>query len=285
MTDSANTDLQFRPLAAADLPAAADLSKRVGWPHRLEDWRFLAGTAVSLAVEAEGTLIGTAMGWHLGPGHFSVGMVIVDPDRQGGGIGRRLMDAILAEAQGRVVILNATDAGIGLYERLGFARAGRVQQHQGMATAPALPALGRDVRLRPVTAADADAIAALDRQATGLDRTAILRALATVGDAVLLEHGGRPVGFAFCRHFGRGQLVGPVIAPTLDAAKRLIGYWLSSRAGSFVRADVPEDSGLPEWLATLGLAPVAPVVPMVRGAAPAPKGPARVFGLIAQAIG
>ncbi len=28
------------PMVAADLPAAAGLSRAVGWPHRLEDWQF-----------------------------------------------------------------------------------------------------------------------------------------------------------------------------------------------------------------------------------------------------
>ncbi|MGE0724672.1 MAG: GNAT family N-acetyltransferase [Alphaproteobacteria bacterium] len=274
-------DPSIRPLTEGDLDEAVALSRAVGWPHRREDWQLLRATSTAFGLDHRGTLIGTAMAWTLGPRHLAVGMVIVAPDRQGGGRGRRLMDAALAVAGDRSVILNATDAGISLYERLGFRRTGTVQQHQGV-FAPEAPPPGH---VRPMRPDDRAAIVALDRVATGVDRAHILDALAAVAEGIVVEQSGAAVGFAFCRRFGRGHLIGPVVAPDAVSARLAIGRAASAHAGQFLRVDVPEDTGLGDWLAGLGLAPVAPVAPMVRGTPPAPDGAARTFALVAQAIG
>ncbi len=94
------------------------------------------------------------------------------------------------------------------------------------------------------------------------------------------------------RRFGRGDVIGPVVAPRSsdDArAKALIGYWLTRRDGEFVRIDVPSGSSLPAWLGEQGLKQVDTCSKMVRNApAAAHEGAADplvgLYGLVSQAM-
>jgi GNAT superfamily N-acetyltransferase len=281
----ARRNLTTRPLAAADLRMSHGLSQAVKWPHRLEDWEFVHRLGSGLAVDDAGILVGTGMYWLFGPDFASLGLVIVAPDRQGGGIGRQLMAGLLAGIGDRATLLNATEAGMPLYEKLGFRAIGRIQQHQGDAFAvPSESGLAGD-RIRPLAPEDHAAVAALDEQATGLPRARVLAALGEVAEAAVLERDGRSAGFAFCRRFVRGHVVGPVVAPDAAGARMLIAHWMAACRGSFLRIDAVEAAGLSGWLAGLGLTPVAPAVTMVRGKAPQPAASPRLFSIINQALG
>jgi GNAT superfamily N-acetyltransferase len=284
--DDASSSCLLRPLARSDLPAAQALSAAVGWPHRVEDWRFVHGFGFGLALEGSGGLLGTAMAWRYGSDASALGMVVVAPEHQGRGFGRRLLVATLDELGARRVLLHATEAGAPLYRRFGFqARGGVVRQHQGVAHSVGLAALRPGERIRAIGPGDLPALSALDAEATGLERGPAVAALLGVADGVVLERGGEAAGFALLRRFGRGHLVGPVVAPDAEGAKALIGHWLGSRCGQFLRIDVPEEAGLGAWLAGFGLVAVDTAVPMLRGEAPTPGRHARCFALISQALG
>ncbi|PHK95199.1 GNAT family N-acetyltransferase [Pseudoroseomonas rhizosphaerae] len=281
-----NPGLLLRPLAPADLPAAHALSAALRWPHRLEDWAFALALGEGLAAEREGRLVGTAMGWRHGPGFATLGSVIVDDAMQGRGIGRRLTQGVLDRlGEDCRVLLHATEAGAPLYRSLGFRPALEIRQHNGLARAPAEQAAPAGLTLRPVRPQDAGALVALDAEATGTPRAALLHAVLPLAEGVVLERGGMPAGFALIRPFGRGEVVGPVVAPGVEAARLLIGHWLAARAGRFLRLDVPAESGLGGWLAAHGLAEVGAVAGMVRGAAPRRRPDLANYALVSQALG
>lgn len=277
----AASSISLRPMTAADLPACHALSVTVGWAHRLADWRWMQGLGRGVVAEADGAIVGTTLWWLYGEAASSLGMVIVRPDRQGLGIGRRLVEAALAAIGDRSMGLIATDEGAPLYARLGFAVTGKVLQQQGTARAADPPRSG----LRPVRPNDIDALVALDQAAKGVPRPAAIAALADVGDGVALTEGERITGFAFCREAGLGRVIGPVAAPDTDGARALIGHWLARHAGTVLRVDTPAESGIGEWLAAHGLALAGTRTAMTRGALPGASGPARSFGLINQGLG
>ncbi|MGF1609358.1 MAG: GNAT family N-acetyltransferase [Kiloniellales bacterium] len=280
------SSLTILPMAPDHVPAAQALSTAVGWPYRVEDWAFVLGFGRGLVALDGETLVGTAVWCPLGAEAATLGMVIVAPDRQGRGLGQRLMDAALAEAGTRTVLLNATKEGLPLYLKMGFEPIGAVCQHQGttLATAPAQPPKG--TLLRSLQAIDLDAVIALDREACGLERTAMLRALAAAGVGLVFVVEGRMRGYAFYRRFGRGHVIGPVVAPGDEAAKLLIGTWIASHGTGFLRIDVPLASGLSGWLEAGGLPKVSEVVTMARGAPPATNSDSpRLFALASQSLG
>lgn len=275
----------LRPMTAADLAAAHALSARLHWPHRLADWQFNFEFGSGLVAERDGEFVGTAQAWLWGAQHATIGLVMVDPRCQGRRIGYRLMQALLAPLAGRSVLLHATAEGRGLYERLGFVRTGEVRQHQGAALPAPLVALAAGWRLRPADHSDAAALAALDTQARGMPRAALITALTNQADTVVLDHDGQARGFAMLRRFGRGLNLGPVVAPDADGAKALIAHLVGLNAGKFVRIDVDFDSGLTEWLESLGLLRVDAPTVMVRGEPPVLVEGVRLFGLVNQALG
>lgn len=272
-------------MTAADLEAAHALSLRVHWPHRLADWQFNFEFGHGLVAERDGELVGTALCWLWGAQYATLGLVIVDPRCQGRRVGYRLMEALLASLQGRDVLLHATPEGRGLYERLGFARTGEVRQHQGTALPAPLVALAPGWRLRPADHNDTATLAALDAQARGMPRVAMITALLGSADTVVLDHQAQARGFAMLRRFGRGLAIGPVVAPDADSAKALIAHLVGLNAGKFVRIDIDFDSGLTEWLEGLGLLRVDAPTVMVRGAAPGRVEGVRLFALVNQALG
>ena len=275
----------LRPMTAADLDAAHALSARLHWPHRLADWQFNFEFGSGLVAERDGEFVGTAQSWRWGERHATIGLVMVDPRCQGRRIGFHLMQALLTSLDGRSVLLHATAEGRGLYERLGFVRTGEVRQHQGAALPAPLVALDEGWRLRPADHSDTTALAALDAQARGMPRAALITALTNQADTVVLDHDGQACGFAMLRRFGRGLNLGPVVAPDAESAKALIAHLVGLNAGKFVRIDVDFDSGLTEWLESLGLLRVDAPTVMVRGEPPALVEGVRLFGLVNQALG
>ena len=275
----------LRPLTLADLPAARALSAAQGWPHREEDWRFVLALGEGVAVEQDGRLAGTALGWRYGPGFATLGLVIVSEAARGRGIGRALTTAVLDGLGSRTVLLNATSDGMPLYRSLGFVPGREVRQLQGasFSLAPVLPPSGH--RLRPLAPGDGAILAALDERATGMPRHALMEALLPVAEGMVLDRDGEAVGFALLRRFGHGQVIGPVVAPDEGGARALIAHGLSLRPGWFMRLDVPAETGLPGWLRGLGLEDAGPATGMARGAPPRPEGPVRRFALVSQALG
>lgn len=286
--------LRLRPTEPRDLDRLHALSVEAAWPHTRADWRFVSGFGRGIAAcDETGRIGGCALWWPCGEAAGSVGMVIVTPALQGRGTGRRMMRAILEEAGPRRLLLNATPDGRRLYEQEGFVATGTVRQHQGIASpspASPLPASplpeGSDGRVRPMTGADRDAVLALDAAASGADRSRMLDALAAEAPGHVIDHRGTVAGFAFTRAFGRGHLIGPLIAPDDDTAIALARPSLARHAGAFLRVDTPSAEGaFPAFLAASGLAPVAEALTMMRGGRSAPRGSARIQALAAQALG
>ena len=274
----------LRAMEPEDIDAATELSREQGWPHREEDWALFLEWGEGIVAELDGKLIGTIMAWRFGEDMATLGMVIVTNAAQGQGIGRKLMNAMLESLAGRTVVLNATDEGLPLYKKLGFEVTGTVLQHQGTAPTVPLAELLPGERVRPM-GSSGDGLGDLYGEALGMDRRALFDALAECSSTVVLSREHQPVGFAQLRRFGRGWLIGPVVAPDLGGAKALVLHWLGLHTNTFCRLDVPLEGGMSEWLQTLGLPCVGRVHTMALGPAPKSGGAAKVFGLAAQALG
>ena len=275
----------LRRLTAGDLEAAQALSREFQWPHRIEDWRFALDLGEGVAALRDGELVGTALHWLWGKRHATVGLVMVAPRMQGQRLGQHLMHAVMQGLEDRTVLLHATTEGRGVYERMGFGITGELRQHQGLAAPAQLMALPENMRLRPLGRNDAKALIALDAHGAGMPRDELMRQLLDQGETVVLAREGEAVGFSIVRRFGRGHVIGPVVAPDLEGAKALIGHWCSRFAGKFLRLDVDAASGLPAWLEAQGLPRVDTVTTMVHGG-PLERG--SEFGgwaLVSQALG
>lgn len=275
----------LRRFARRDIPAARRLSAAVGWAHREEDWAFVRSLGTGWVAVAAGEVRGTVLTWRHDARHGSIGMVIVEPGWQGRGIGRRLVERALEDLGERSITLNGTLEGRGLYERLGFRVVGALDQHQGVSGNVPPTKLGRDERLRPATASDVPRLVRLGLAASGMRRAKFMRALLGVSEGILLDRGAETVGFALCRRFGHGRVIGPVVAPDAVRAKALIGHWVATHAGTFLRTDVEPSLGLGPWLERLGLRRVDGALTMARGEPPRRQGDVTAFAVVNQALG
>ena len=275
-------DLVLLRFAKTHLDGALRLSQEMSWPYRIEDWDFALRLGHGFVLQSAGVVIGTAVWLAYGETHASAGMIIVAKAHQGRGYGAQMMDALLKAAHPRIVTLNSTAEGEALYQRRGFIKVGVVHQHQGFATASTkAPPLHL---VRAMNPEDFEAIASLDREATGWERGPLLRQLFQIGDGHVLLRDGRPRGFAICRVFGRGHVIGPVVAESPGDARIMIESALARLGTSFVRLDTSLPPELGAWLEAIGLERVGEATTMVRGKQNPLEGPARMFALANQSF-
>ncbi|MDS7594708.1 GNAT family N-acetyltransferase [Agrobacterium tumefaciens] len=263
------------------LDGAVELSRQAGWPHRKQDWALVLSLSKGFVALENGRIVGTAMATLFDETCATVNMVIVDETMRGRGLGRRLMQAALDAAEGRECRLIATADGLPLYEKMGFIARGEVIQHQGIAAQADRPA-----GVQWATSVNVAELPSLDRQAFGADRISLFAALADDARFAVLKNGDAVVGFAALRAFGRGEVIGPVVASNTDDARSLIAFLLSKRTGAFVRVDTRTDTGLAPWLTQHGLAHVGGGIPMRRATnGTAAETSYKTYALTSQALG
>ncbi|WP_378949143.1 N-acetyltransferase [Paracoccus sp. R86501] len=275
--------LEPRAMTPADIPLLHELSVAVGWMHRAEDWAtaLRLGSGIFLTDEI-GRPFGSAMWFPVADDLAMLGMVITTPRLQERGAARWMMDQILAQTGKRDLGLNATRAAFRLYLSMGFQPGLTVWQHQGIVTdSPAA-----DPRVRPMRADDFDAIHALDTRAYTAHREKALNLFLEHSTGTVIEEAGRVTGYALCRRFGRGHVVGPIVAATARDAAAVTGPHLATHRGRYLRIDTRETEGdFVDLLNASGLAARDTVTTMTLGN-PRPVDPdAHVFALAIQAIG
>ena len=276
-------ELVARPMVMADIPSLHALSIGVQWPHRPEDWEMLIRLGHGVVAEdAIGRVVGSAMWWPMEPDFARIGMVITTPRLQEQGAARWLMQQIMRPIGARDMALTATREALRLYLSFGFKLGATVFQLQGNVTkAPAVVP-----GARPMTAAHEAAVRALDAAALGAKRREVIDALLAVSTGTVVERDGKVVGFALCRRFGRGHVVGPVVAASERDALALVSPHVAAHAGQFLRLDTQEVEGpFREYLQACGLSLFDTGTSMTFGRERPPKGPARIYGMATHSLG
>lgn len=274
--------MQIRPMSAADLDAAAEVPRQVGWGdlRTLYELGLYHPQAYPFVAEVDGRVVGTSLGTVRGSVGW-VGQIAVLPECRGTGLGTALTRHLMAHLTSlgcRTQLLIATDMGQPIYEKLGFAVEAHYRRFQG----PSLPAPPTDPRLRPLTAADWPAVCALDAATTGEDRSAYLQ---YYGDAGWVVDGRDGIdGFFVPMPWGTG----PRIARTAEAGLLLVDLQrglVGQRGEASARVQVLIDS--PAGIAGLAERRFVEIVRparMVYGER-LPQVPAGVWGVFGGAMG
>ncbi|TFL17161.1 GNAT family N-acetyltransferase [Jannaschia formosa] len=265
--------IEIVPFTDAHLEGAQALSQAVDWPHRVEDWALNLSVSEGVVALEGGRVVATALCSLHGP-VATISMIIVDAAMRGRGLGRQIMERVIALAGDRELRLVATADGLPLYRKLGFEGGGRIVQLRGLARA-ATPE--QPVRAGPT---DLHALAEMDRAASGMERGALLARIAGTGETLTTEG-----GFALLRRFGNGHVLGPVVARDPRAARALIAEAASRMEGRLLRTDLIEDRGLVPYVEGLGLRVVGDGTPMVRNPGPRAASDVRTYALVSQALG
>lgn len=282
-----NFDATARPITAGDRPALHELTVSVFWPHRADDLDlFIALGEGYLAIDEIGRPMGSAMSFKLADDFAMLGMMVTAPRLQELGTGRWLLSKIMEDCAGRDLRLSATRVAYRLYESAGFLPVGRIWQHQGIARPIHAPQAVPGLSVRPLAPADHAAIAALDAHAYGAVRARVLEKLLEVSQGVVAEREGAVVGYALCRNFGRGKVVGPVVAEYERMAMHLVAPFVQANAGSFLRLDTPiENEHFAAFLAASGMGLYDTVTEMRIGPQRRAVAGPQSWGLAAQSFG
>ncbi|MEH7911937.1 GNAT family N-acetyltransferase [Rhizobium laguerreae] len=269
------------PFEARHLDDAVALSRAAGWAHRREDWEMIWSLSQGRVALAGDRVVGTALMTPFGDTCSAINMIIVDESQRGRGLGRQLTTAVLELAGNRECRLRATNDGLPLYEKLGFVATRQIVRHQGIVSRVNAPE-----NVEWVEPDALPAIKALDHAAFGATRDALNDVLEKQGRFAAIRNDDRIVAFASTRLFGKGEVVGPVVAENVEQARDLLAFILSGKEGHFVRIDIPEQAGLSSQLEDWGMPQEGEVVAMVRGAAGRSQTTAvQTFCLASQAIG
>ncbi|RWM04860.1 MAG: N-acetyltransferase [Mesorhizobium sp.] len=275
-------EIELRDFGPDHIEGAVALSRQENWPHRPQDWQMaLQLSSGAVALDDQGRVTGTILVTPYGADCAMINMVIVDRNVRGKGLGRRLMEQAFALAEDRPLRLVATADGMPLYQKLGFAPSGTILQHQG-----SVAQLGARDGVEAASANDLPEIKALDRSAYSADREALIDALAERGQFAVIRRSSAIEAYAAIRPFGRGEVIGPVIAGNTEEAKALIGFFAASRPGAFLRVDTDSRTGIAGWLTEIGLAHVGGGVAMDRPSrTDAAQARPKVYALANQALG
>lgn len=235
-----------------------------------------AGIDYTLLAKDDGTLVGmgTLLDYRRNGYIAHVG---VDPALQGRGIGRQLMEGLLAESRRRrhrFVELQSTEAGYKLYRSLGFVVARETIAFGGGAARDA------DDVVTTATIEDRAAVAKLDADAFGADRSSTVAHWFDDPEATLLAHRDRKhiTGFIAAR---RGR-IGPWLAANDRIAARLLDAVLLRRPQQ-LPVFAASDAGV-RLLTERGFSALGRNRHMIWGARRVPSRP-RVYGLVTLSQG
>jgi GNAT superfamily N-acetyltransferase len=265
------------------LDGAVALSRQVGWPYRREDWALIQSLSHGIVALEKGRVLATISMTPYGDDAATINTVIVDASMRGRGLGRRLMEEALAKAGARTCYLVATPEGLPLYQKLGFVATGEIVQHQGEASPAGAPA-----HVSWSEKGDHVCFVALDRAAYGHDRSALMRVLQECAKFAVIREQSSVQTFGAIRAFGRGLVIGPVVARNDTEAKAVIEFLLAHQPGQFVRIDSDTRANLAEWLTGRGLARVGGGITMRRtfkAQEDNRTGHHRIYALVSQALG
>jgi GNAT superfamily N-acetyltransferase len=259
------TQVDLTPVHAA---AGFQLSSLIGWNQAAGDWDYVLahGDGVGL-LTPDGDLAATAMA--LPYDRFAwICMVLVRPEYRRRGLATTLMNAVIErqEKAGRVPGLDATPDGREVYRRIGFqdsCQLGRFRAEQVLA----IPTNSSDMDIRPLTGADLERIASVDRQLFGADRLPLLHHLKdrvpTAGLGAWRQ--GELAGYVLARDGREATQVGPLAASDDTVAEALAAAAFGCVKGP-VYIDAADDrSAFKVWLEGRGFALQRPYFRMYRG--------------------
>ncbi|MER8722499.1 GNAT family N-acetyltransferase [Mesorhizobium sp. M0999] len=275
-----STDIKFAEFRAEHLDETLELTAQAGWAHRMDDLSMLLGLGCGYVAIMDNHLVGSMCMTFFGE-VATTGLLVVDEKMRRQGIGGQLMRLALEKAGKRECRLIATSDGAPLYRKLGFDQLEAAPTHQGVVGCLDVPDA-----VEWATRDDLDQISEIDGRATGLDRRALISILWNKGVVAVIRHAGKVVAYAAMLRCGSDEVAGPVIACNTYQARRLLSFLFSQHNGASTRVVLRQQSGLAEWLNSIGIAKVSTGTAMRRGKAHAGmEAPFRTYALASNQFG
>lgn len=289
-----NAALRLRCLARDDLAFADTLRAQEGWNQTLRDWeRVLAmAPAGCFLAEWEGKPAGTATTTIYGQELAWVGMVLVQAGFRRRGIGRALLEHCLGYLRGRgvrCIKLDATPKGKPIYESLGFREEWTLRRWERERRSEQGESESTSSESGNAHVAELSAVAPLDTEVFGVERSTLLNALAQSGPFQMERNSaGAASGFGMWRPGARASYLGPIVASSAVVGEKLVEGLLGAAEADGARTfwDLPDcNQAAVACAARHGFRVQRELTRMVLGENTNPGTPERVWGLAGPEVG
>ena len=283
----------LRTMTKADIPAGIRLKKIAGWNQTAADWkRFLEASPQGCFVaEHDGRVCGTATTISFENRLAWIGMVLVDPEYRGQGIGTRLLARAieyLDDLQITAIKLDATPQGQPLYEKLQFVAEYEIERWMLRRSAPEMAKRsGLDSR-EPLSQGLLESIFKADKESFGADRSFLLESLHRDAPEFTLEMWNTDAieGYAFGRRGSFADHLGPWMARNATTACSLLETFLARSAREVVVVDSLKSNGVAgELLRSSGFSYSRPLTRMYRGRNDHPGRPELLCAILGPEFG
>lgn len=257
--------MRLRVMNSEDIPAAVRLKDAAGWNQTAVDWkRFLAASPEGCSVaECDGRVVGTSATIVYEDRFAWIGMIVVDQQHRGQGIGTALLVQAIQYLDSRSVPcmkLDATPEGKPLYKKFGFVSEYDIERWM----------LNRqsDENVAGKALEEIDDVLQLDREVFGADRGGLLHSLnATTPEFTqVIRQETKINGYALGRHGSRADQLGPWIACNEHVAAKLLDEFLRRSGRELVFVDCVQSN---PWVLPLikarGFEFLRPLTRMFRG--------------------
>jgi ribosomal protein S18 acetylase RimI-like enzyme len=288
--------LHIRTMTLEDTSAGMRLKELAGWNQTEEDWhRFLEASPDGCFVaEWSGRLAGTVATIIYGNVVAWIGMVLVDPQFRGKGIGTALLTKALDDLSVKripCVKLDATPEGRPIYERQGFRVEYAIERQALKRPAKLNNAVVTSAKMEAANSSGMTAIEsilAMDRESFGSDRGALLRSLGNAAPdfVIAAQRSSGLDGYALGRKGSRADHLGPWVAYNASAARDLLEAFLDRSRRDLVFVDVvKENPWAPGLLAEHGFQKSRSLTRMYRGQNVFAGQPNRVCAILGPEFG
>ncbi len=265
--------MRMRVMTKSDIPAAMRLKEIAGWNQTAADWmRFLdAGEEGCFVAEVDGEVRGTVASIVYEKRFAWVGMVLVDPEYRGKGLGTRLLQIameFLQNAKIACIKLDATPQGKPIYEKLGFECEYEIERWV-LKRAPQMTSQNDKISKDAISEQVFEAILAEDRAIFGADRSHLLRSLHQSAPEFTntIFQGSAVRGYTFGRRGSFANHLGPWTAIDPDTASELMQAFIAGSRREILLVDCLKSNAIARGLVrSLGFEFSRPLTRMYLGA-------------------
>ncbi len=279
-------------MTKGDVPSGMRLKELAGWNQTVADWeRFIEASPQGCFVaESQGEVWGTVTTIVYQARFAWVGMVLVDPEHRGHGIGTQLLLKAIEYLDGlgiATIKLDATPKGKPIYEKLGFVTEYEIERW-ALSTRAQPPKPRSTSGLQLSDSVNLEEILAADCNAFGADRRTLLHSLHRNAPEFTAAHyhQGSLAGYTLGRRGSQADQMGPWMARSESAAEQLLAAFLARSARETIFVDRMKASPFAaRLLQAAGFEFSRPLTRMYRGSNKFPGWPEQFCGILGPEFG
>lgn len=242
MITSNNSKLKLVQFDKTDVPGLIELSESVGWDYdEYEIGTVMSSGNVSGHKNAKGKIVSSAAIIPYETSYASIGMVIVNKEYRGMGLGKEATQQCINSLSSDVsIMLISTEDGKHLYERMGFKTVDSVHKYICNTYTSSNHLAYRVVTTINFNKSDLHKIINLDEVAFGDKRTNFLKHRINQSEQCLVvkDDKGNIIGFSLSILGPINLIIGPIVAPDSQTAALIVDK-LATRHQGKIRIDIP----------------------------------------------